>query len=194
MKNWKKIIDDFFTKRYEYLLECSTNILRLISRTDLATTLLTEVYHYLIDNEKKIDENKLEAVAVRWMKMQVYWRNTEFKKQWIYPDKNIKPEYSKYDNLPYIEQYSFEEEEDKTEDELFKEETEIESKLKHIFLETEKKTLDKRILFDLVFFKNVNTSGKLSKHTGICRTLCYFLIKNMKDDLKQSYKDKNKKT
>jgi hypothetical protein len=68
--SYKKIIDTFLTKRYNYLMECSTNILKYNTIVE-PTELVGELALYLYTNKPKIEEylaiDKLEAFCVSWM-------------------------------------------------------------------------------------------------------------------------------
>jgi hypothetical protein len=177
----KEKLDQLFIERYDYLLECAHNILKLVNRTDLDTTLLSDAYQYVIANQHKIEEDKIEASIIRWMTMQIKWKGTTFKKQWIYVDKKINNN---------IDTSSLNEiDETITEEDLLKNEVLIEDKLRYIFHSVDGFTLDNKILFEAVFLNGINTSGKLAKHTGISRTSCYYLIKNLKTKLNDGYKN-----
>ncbi len=177
----KSKLDQLFKERYDYLLECSHNILKLVNRTDLDTTLLSDAYEYIISNPNKIDEDNLEATIVRWMTMQIKWKGTQFKKQWIYADTKIDTniDTSHIDSVDDVI----------SEEELLRNEVIIEDKLRHIFNSINNDTLDQKMLFEAVFLNGINSSGKLAKHTGISRTGCYYLIKNLKTKLKDGYKN-----
>lgn len=71
--DYKEIINSFISKRYEYLIECSTNILRY--NTNLTPEdLVSELVIHLLENETKVKEyieiNKLEAFSVSWLNIQ----------------------------------------------------------------------------------------------------------------------------
>lgn len=183
----ENIINDFFAKRYDYLTECSFNILKKIKRTDLATELVTECLFHIQSNqdklEKQIKEGKLEAVCVRWMMMQVKWNSTTFKQNWIYSHKfESEMEFEK------LEAYTLQEDDSKTEEELLEYELETQDKLNHIKQYIEHQPLDQRLLFDIIYNKGYNTSGKLSKYIGLSRTPSYRLMKTLKDNIKNAYK------
>ncbi len=177
----KNKLDQLFNVRYNYLLQCAHNILKLVNRTDLDTTLLSDAYQYVIANQHKIDEDKLEATIVRWMTMQIKWKGTTFKKQWIYVDKKINTN---------VDTSSLNEiDETITEEELLQNEVIIEDKLRYVFDTIGNMTLDKKLLFEAVFLNGINSSGKLANHTGISRTGCYYLIKDLKTTIKDGYKN-----
>ena len=77
-----KIINTFFTQRYNYLLECANNILKLIKRQDLKYELVNDAFFYISTNKEKLKEEletgKIEAVVVRWMTMQIKWKCNTF--------------------------------------------------------------------------------------------------------------------
>lgn len=179
----KEKLDQLFNTRYNYLLECSHNVLKFVSRTDLDTTLLSDAYEYVISNQTKIDEDNLEATVVRYMTMQILWKGTQFKKKWIYADTNINTN---------IDTSDLDDIDDSIPEELLLEnEVEMEKKLRYVFDTINNDTLDQKMLFEAVFLNGINSSGKLAKHTGISRTGCYYLIKNLKEKLKDGYKNNN---
>ena len=51
-----KIINTFFTQRYNYLLECANNILKLIKRQDLKYQLVNYAFFYISTNKEKLKE------------------------------------------------------------------------------------------------------------------------------------------
>jgi hypothetical protein len=71
--NYKQICNEFITRRYKYLLECATNIIKIQGDLEPAD-LVAELVIYLNDNKEKvllyIEMNKLEAFAVSWMSIQ----------------------------------------------------------------------------------------------------------------------------
>ncbi len=182
-------IEEFFIKRYDYLLECSTNILKLIDKQSLKTELLSDAFIYINENKDKlqhlIDDGKIEAITVRWMTMSVKWNNTPFKKNWVYPHKNESESL-----LDDVETYSIIEE-DISEEDYLQQEMDIQNKMNHIHHFISNQPIDQQILYDLVYNKEINTSGKLSRHTGIPRTGSYRLIEQLKKNIKNSYNDSN---
>ena len=73
-----KIINTFFTQRYDYILECANNILKLIKRQDLKYELVNDAFFYISTNKEKLKEvletGKIEedggefSWAGNWMK------------------------------------------------------------------------------------------------------------------------------
>ncbi len=181
-----KIINNFYNKRYSYLIECAQNCLLSIKRQDLKGELVTESYLYITNNKEKLkdllENNKIEAIAVNWMKMQIKWGNSSFKRDWVY--KNNKNQ--SIDTISIVIA-----DEEITEEEYLQEEKEIQDKVNYIYDKISNSSLDKKLLFDTYFNLGINTCGKLSKYTGICRTTCYHMIKALKDDLKNNYQSKD---
>lgn len=182
-----KIINTFFTQRYNYILECANNILKLIKRQDLKYELVNDAFFYISTNKEKLKEElengKIEAVVVRWMTMQIKWNATHFKKSWVYPNK-----YHTQKLLPEnLESYAILDDVI-PEEELHETEIENQNKINYINTTIAKLDLDQQILFDLVYNKGINTSGKLAKHISISRTSCYYMIKELKEKLKNGYK------
>ena len=184
-ENTDKIISDFFNKKHDYLIGCANNILKLIQRKDLKNELVTDCYLYLIDNKEKLDgkiqNGEIESICVRYMTMQVKWSNTSFKKDWVYPNKYITAK-----ALEDVESYAIIEEEI-TEEDYLKKEKEIQDKFNFLSFRFENDELDKKMLYNYVFSLGFNTSGKLAKHTGLSRTGCYYLIKRLKESIKNEY-------
>ena len=187
----EKIINKYFTERYDYILECANNILKNIKRQDLKYELVNDAYIYVQTNQEKLkdilEQGKIEAVVVRWMTMQIKWKDTQFKKAWVYPNKHHTQKL-----LDDVEAYAIL---DDTipEEELLETEIENQDKLNYINMTIANDTLDQQLLFNDVFYNGINTSGKLAKHTGISRTGCYYMIKYLKDKLKNGYKNHKSK-
>ncbi len=191
-QSYKNKIDEFFTNRYDYLNECAYNCLKIINKTHLKSELVSELYEHLTQNESKLSklimDNQIEAIAVRWMKMQIVWSKTKFKNAWTNPGKQfLDVQFDKRDE--YDEKMGKFKQLDDV-DELIDDGTNKKSLLvkTHIYNYVHSETLDQRILFETVFQNGYNTSGKLAKYTGISRTGCYFLIKKLKDNIKDTYK------
>jgi len=181
------IINNFFNTRYDYVLNCANNILKLIKRQDLKYELVNDAYIYIQANQEKLrpvlEEGKIEAVVVRWMTMQIKWSDTQFKKAWVYPNKHHTSSL-----LEDVESYVILD--DTTpEEELLQQEIDIQSQLNHIHDVISNSTLDQQLLYNDVFNLGINTSGKLAKHTGISRTGCYYMIKGLKDKIRTTYKN-----
>lgn len=201
-----KIIDNLFTTRYEYLHECATNILKQVKRLDLAAELVTDCYFHIKNNKEKlskqIEDGILEAVVVRWMTMQIRWQNTQFKKTWIYNDNIIinvtqlqaigkqNNDINDNDSDLFTLKSILLQDETIPEEELLEIEIENQDKLNHIKYNLDNLSLDQRFLFDDFFNRGINTSNKLAKHTGLSRTNCYYIIKQLKANLKNGYKSK----
>ena len=184
-----EIINELFTDRREYLLECATNSLKLRGKYNnktLPNDLVTEAYFHITENEEKmrdmILDGKLESIVVRWMKMQIVWNKTRFKKMWIYDDFRMisTSDESFIDSLLVDTSV--------TEEEVLENEKFVTESLTLIreFIKTQ--TMDQQFLFEDYYINGFNSSGKLAKHTGLPRTACYYLIKRMKDNLKEYVK------
>lgn len=81
---YKKTIDTFISGRYEYLLECATNILK--GKTCDPGDLVSELIIYLYDNQEKLDPyisiKMLEGFSVSWLKLQAQYDNTTFMRKY----------------------------------------------------------------------------------------------------------------
>lgn len=182
----KEIIDEYFNKRYSYLLECSKNILKTIRRTDLKNELVNDAYiHFALSTNPKVEANikagKIESMMINWMDKQVKWNNTQFKKNWVYPNKNIVD--AEFDD---VESY-IDSDEELTEDQIMAKEKEFQDKLTYIHLTISNLPVDKQILYQDVFLNGHKSGRKLAKHTGISETGCYYLIKDLKELIKNNY-------
>lgn len=181
------IINEFFTLRYKYITECAFNILKLIRRTDLKHTLVSEAFLHVNSNQEKIysqiEKGKLESVVINWMTMQVKWSNTKFKKEFVYPHKH-------HSDSPIEELESFVLiDEDVNEEELLENEKEIQDKLNSIQVTMLSLPLEEQELYKYIYIDGIDTSGKLSKFTGLARTGCYYLMKNLKEKLRNNYEN-----
>ncbi len=188
---YEDIVNQFFSEKYNYLIECANNILKLIKRQDLVYELIGDCYLHITTNKEKLNDliinGNIEAISIRWMTMQIKWKDTQFKKAWIYPNKHHTSRllddvesYAIIDNII-------------PEEELLAYEIETQDKLNYLYAKINNETLDQKLLFNDVFNLGINTSGKLSKHTGISRTGCYHMIKNLKDNLRNGYTESIKK-
>lgn len=70
---YTELINNFLSNRYNYLIECSKNILKHNNNVT-PEELLSELTIHLLTNQEKIEEyiniNKLEAFSVSWLKIQ----------------------------------------------------------------------------------------------------------------------------
>lgn len=189
------MLNKFFEERYDYLLECAYNILKLRGKTELAPELVTEALLYFTENQdtekfkSKIKKHKLETLVVRWMTMQILWTNTRFKNEFIYNDTNTVSLSNNVDGteswlLDILEDY-----ENKSEEEYLADEKEVRDKLISIAEFINNQPLDQQLLFRDVFINGFNSSGKLATHTGLSRTGCWMLIKTLKDNIKNNYQN-----
>ncbi len=186
MTDYDNIIDDLYTKRYDYFIECANNVLKLIKRQDLRYELVNDGYFHIKENVDKlkdlIDAGQLEACVVRWMTMQVKWNNSKFKKAWVYAHK-IESEKL----LENLESYVIIDE-TISEEELYQDELDKQSKLDHIHNYVNNLSLDQKFLYENIFNRNINTATKLSRYIKLSRTSCYHMIKNLKLGIKNNYK------
>lgn len=182
-------INKIFEERYEYLLECATNCLKLRNRTDLAEDLVTSAFLYFTKIQstpkfkEKIKHYNLESQIVQWMKKQIIWNNTQFKQEHMSNNYNlVSINNDDYDLI-------LEDEDVKSEEEYLKEEQIINDKLASIGEFIKKQPLDQQLLFRDYFINGYNSSGKISQKTGIPRTGCWLMIKKLKENIRNNYKD-----
>lgn len=81
---YKKTIDDFIVKQYNFLNECATNILK--GKKTNPSDLVAELFIFLYDNEEKlnpyIDMDMLLGFSVSWMNNQARWSTTPFNRKY----------------------------------------------------------------------------------------------------------------
>ena len=120
-------------------------------------------------------------MLINWMDKQIKWNNTQFKKNWIYTDKNLV-------NAEFDDVESFIDlDEEISEEEILSIEKEFQDKLASIQITISNLPIDKQILYQDVFLKGFKSGRKLAKHTGISETGCYYLIKDLKELIKNNY-------
>jgi len=175
----KTQIDQYYSKNYNKLQEVANNVLKNIDRCDLADTLVSESYLYITDNIDKIEKSKsnLESIIVNFMTKQVIWKNTQFKKKFVY-ETNMEL-FDNYDYDDYIVDDDF--------DEVLEKEFEHQAKINHIENKVKNLSIPDKILYDLSIIGEHNTSGKLSRYLGLNRTTTYNMISRMKKHLRSGY-------
>jgi len=188
-------ISTFFTNRYSYLLECASNILKYSGLSQLAPDLVTDCYTYIIDNQAKLDDKiqlgMIEPIAVRWMVMQMKWRGTKFKKEWIYTDallvslNEIISDINSSDKQTRLEDSLMSEVQD--EEEILEIEKNHQDKINHIKVYVSQMPVDKQLLFQMIYEQGYDSSSKLAAHIGLSRTPSYRLMKALKTEIKQSF-------
>ena len=130
-----------------------------------------------------MSDNRIKSIIVNYMNMQVIWSNTKIKKT-IVKD-NIQPQ----DVIHYVNQVDDTISEEELIEEWLEEEFNIQNKVNFIHSWIKKARPEDRLLFDIVFNQGYNTSGALSRHSGLSRTTCYTLIKKLKNKIKEAYSE-----
>tara|TARA_R110001632_G_scaffold162493_2_gene280877 strand:+ start:407 stop:970 length:564 start_codon:yes stop_codon:yes gene_type:complete len=178
----KLTIDSYFSNNNDKLTQVASNILKNINRKDLAGTLVTEAYMYILEKQERLEElinnGKIESIVINFMNKQVKWRGTAFKKTFIKTDSN----------LEIIDNYDYEDDTEDLED-LLATEYDFQQKLSHIESQKAKLDLPQSILYKLAIEGEYNTSGKLAKKLNINRTSCYFMLREMKEFLREGYEN-----
>ncbi len=174
----QQIINDYFSTNHKYIYECANNILRKQSRTDLASELVSEAVLYILEDDRiqPTTHSEVEGILVNWMNKQIMWQKTAFKKKYLEDD---------YTN-PIKDNQDFQESE-LNEEEILEKEYEYQNKLNIIYVNLSQMDYDKKVLYDLGFKQGYDTSGKLANFIKLSRTTCYFLIKDLKEKLKNGY-------
>tara|TARA_R110002050_G_scaffold74369_1_gene159576 strand:- start:2839 stop:3423 length:585 start_codon:yes stop_codon:yes gene_type:complete len=181
----KTKIDNYYNLNYNYVQECSYNILKKINRVDLKDELITESYLYMTKNAEKLEDyilegkSKIESIVVNFMNMQIVWSNTNFKREHIYRDKKING------NI-LVEDLGGVDSGDITEEEYLAEEMSIQNALGCVKAFISKQDMEVKTLFNTVFILGYSTSGKLSKYIGVNRTTCYYMIRDLKNLIKEN--------
>jgi len=82
---YKRIIDEFLVNKYDYLIECSKNILKFRKEIEPGD-LVAELSIYLYTNEKKVQEyialDRLEAFSVTWLNIQGKYTSSQVSKKY----------------------------------------------------------------------------------------------------------------
>jgi hypothetical protein len=97
--NYKKIIDEFIVKKYDYLIECSTNVLKGKNNPH---DLVSELVLFFYDNQEKLelfisqdsylnysDTQMLEGFSVSWLRIQGGYKTSTFNRKWKRNDNSI---------------------------------------------------------------------------------------------------------
>jgi lipid II:glycine glycyltransferase (peptidoglycan interpeptide bridge formation enzyme) len=181
----QQIINDYFSIKHKYIYECANNILKKQGRTDLASELVSEACLYLLEDDRIQPKtpSEVEGILVNWMNKQIIWQKTAFKKKYI--EGQTVPLKDSY-KPNWLGELDFECLENNEEDMLEKE-FEYQNKLNIIQVNLAEMDYDKKVLYDLVFNQGYDTSGKLAAFIKLSRTTCYFLIKDLKEKLKNGY-------
>jgi hypothetical protein len=174
----QQIINDYFSIKHKYIYECANNILKKQGRTDLASELVSEACLYLLEDDRIQPKtpSEVEGILVNWMNKQIIWQKTAFKKKYL--DKTHTD--SIKDNQDFADA-------EFNEEQILEKEYEYQNKLNIIQVNLAQMDYDKKVLYDLVFNQGYDTSGKLANFIKLSRTTCYFLIKDLKEKLKNGY-------
>jgi hypothetical protein len=178
----KEIIDNYYTKNERKLHSIANNILTNVNKTELADTLVSESYMYIIEKEETLRglilKGKLESIVVNFMNKQIKWCGTKFKKVFI----------DDHSNVEYYDENDYDDIEDLTDyDELLEQEFIHQDKVAHIAAKYQELDVPNRILYDLAIVGEYNTSGKLAKYLNLNRTTAYYLIRTLKRHLRDGY-------
>lgn len=178
----EEIINNFYKDRYSFILECANNILKLIKRQDLKELLVSDSFLYIYNNKEKLNDKiqngGIESIAVNYMNQAVRWKNTPFKKTWVYKQ-----------TLEYKDRIDYNIVDDNNDN--YEYELELLDKMNHIEIKKQELSIDKQQLYNYVFKDGINNSRKLSEYTGLARTTCFYLIRDLKNELKNGYKSNN---
>ena len=111
----------------------------------------------------------VEAICVRYITQQVNWNKTNLKKNFI--QENDK-----------IEACILIADEPNDEEEILQNDMLMQDKLNHIYLKIKQLDPINKMVYNY-WINGINTSGKLSKHTGLSRQTTWKLIKEMKENI-----------
>jgi hypothetical protein len=166
--DYKTEINNFIEIRYDYLLECATNILRKNNRGIDPTELVSELTIHLLTNEDKIQDyirlNRLEAFCVSWMNIQGKYNtspmNLKYNIKAYEMDDYTKETYGEIDEkIDKIDKHEYEQD-------LLKHFTEGEVK-KIMLVDSIYPSLTKseQILFNAYFIENLSYDKIVKKYT-----------------------------
>lgn len=169
--SWKEQVDNYYATNWQHLLSVAERVLRKLKRPDLAQSLVTDSYLYVLQKESDV---AIEALAVQWMYKTSVWSSSQFQKDWIMPDR-IDQEVDISETLEDWE-------------DVFEKEVLHEARMRA--LESTVKSLlphEKR-LYDLYIMGEFKSSGeKLAKYVGMSRTSCYNMIRDLKRKLREEH-------
>jgi len=179
-------LNKYFTDNYQWLQNSATSICSKINKRYLVADLVSNTYLHLYKvYTDELKDNEIKAIIINYMNMQVIWSNTKLKR-------TIIKETPQSENIvKYKQQEDDSISEEELMEELLEEEFLIQNKVNYIHSWVAKARPEDRLLFDIVFNQGYNTSGKLSKHSGLSRTTCYTLIRNLKNKIKEDYNEQN---
>ena len=171
MDIYKKTVDEYYSQNWVKLVNIAKRLLGKLKRSDVADSLVTESYLYVIEKREVLEDmvisGKIEGIIVQFMNMQTIWRQTKFQKAFIEPDLidkeiNVDPEWEEVDEweLDHDRDYKI---------------------LMQVVEELDE--VDKR-LFELAIAGPYNTSGKLAAFVGLSRTAAHYMIRNLKTKLR----------
>lgn len=166
--DYTKEINTFIEQRYDYLLECATNILLKNNRGIDPTELLSELTIHLLTNEEKVMDyirmNKLEAFCVSWMNIQGKYNTSPINRKYDikayeideYTQTTLGEDDSRYDNID-IHEY---------EEDLLKHFTQEQvDKIMLVDKIYPSLTKSEQILFNAYFIENLSYDKIVKKYT-----------------------------
>lgn len=193
---YKKTIDDFLTTRYEYIIECATNILK--GKREEPGDLVAELVIYLYNNKEKLDPyisiKMLEGFSISWLKLQAQYNNTTFMRKYRKNNNSEGAEQRMIDNAEVIN--------DITEDEYIQDlrrvytDDQVENILKiHDIYPNLKKP--QQILFDAYFLEGLSYDKIREKYTFFenkkgkrvfykSKVSIFNLMKDLKNEIKKN--------
>lgn len=177
------IINQYFKDHYSFINKMAVKSLKRINRTDLVPELISEVFFQITEDSNNIERivlsGMIESCVIQVVNKQVYWRNTPFKTKYLYNQKN----------MDFVEDFELFENEviEDDEDTVFEKEMEISNKLGYVYTYYAGLTKEKKTLFNLIYNKGLDSSGKLAKHLGISRGWSYKIMKELKEELRNGY-------
>jgi hypothetical protein len=187
MECTKTIIDQHYKDNAKKIKGIASNILHNLAkindneRGNLADTLVSESYIYVVERQDTLKnliwKGKLGNVITNFMHKQIVWNGTKFKKTFIEEDYNQ----CEYNDEMDVDVYELDDEE------IMEREFEHMSKIAHIEEKYQALDVPNRILYDLAIRGEYSTSGKLAKYLNLNRTTSYYLIKNLKEHLRDGY-------
>ncbi len=177
-------LNDYFTNNYTWLEKSAISICGKINKHNLASDLISDTFIHLEKHYKKeMSDNEIKSIILNYMNYQIIWSKTKLKKDNIIKDNIVYQDYIQNKDIVDDEPSS-----DELMEKWLIEQKQTTDKINYIYIWLENAEPADKLLFDVVYTKGYNTSGKLAKYSELSRTTCYHLIKNLKTKIKEDYK------
>jgi len=83
-RDWKRFIDDFLTRNWQFLSSCAKNIMK--GKNNSAGDLAGDLVLFLYEQREKVlpychEENSMKAFCISWLKLQAQYPSTPFNRR-----------------------------------------------------------------------------------------------------------------